>query len=83
MSSSAAIATTIFALAMVATIVVGLLSARGRDKGLAEWSVSSRGLGVLFIWLLMAGETYTSFSFLGRPAGPSPSASRSSTWWRI
>lgn len=65
MSSSAAIATTIFGLAMVATIVVGLLSARGRDKGLAEWSVSSRGLGVLFIWLLMAGETYTSFSFLG------------------
>ena len=65
MSSSAATATTIFALAMVATIAVGLLSARGRDKGLAEWSVSSRGLGVLFIWLLMAGETYTSFSFLG------------------
>ncbi|OEU94512.1 sodium:solute symporter [Streptomyces abyssalis] len=65
MSGSAAIATTIFGLAMVATIAVGLLSARGRDKGLAEWSVSSRGLGVLFIWLLMAGETYTSFSFLG------------------
>lgn len=65
MSSSAAIATTIFGLAMVATIAIGVLSARGRDKGLAEWSVSSRGLGVLFIWLLMAGETYTSFSFLG------------------
>lgn len=65
MSDSAAIATTIFGLAMVATIVIGVLSARGRDKGLAEWSVSSRGLGVLFIWLLMAGETYTSFSFLG------------------
>ena len=65
MSTSAAIATTIFGLAMAATIGVGLLSARGRDKGLAEWSVSSRGLGVIFIWLLMAGETYTSFSFLG------------------
>lgn len=65
MSGSAAIATTVFGLAMVATLVVGVLSARGRDKGMAEWSVSSRGLGVLFIWLLMAGETYTSFSFLG------------------
>ncbi|WP_052866587.1 sodium:solute symporter family protein [Streptomyces niger] len=65
MSGSAAIATTVFGLAMIATIVIGVLSARGRDKGLAEWSVSSRGLGVLFIWLLMAGETYTSFSFLG------------------
>ncbi|GAB2826416.1 sodium:solute symporter family protein [Streptomyces daliensis] len=65
MSGSAAVATTIFGLAMVATILIGVLSARGRDKGLAEWSVSSRGLGVMFIWLLMAGETYTSFSFLG------------------
>ncbi|MEU6769036.1 sodium:solute symporter family protein [Streptomyces sp. NPDC046853] len=65
MNGSAAVATTIFGLAMVATIGIGLWSARGRSKGLAEWSVSSRGLGVLFIWLLMAGETYTSFSFLG------------------
>jgi Na+/proline symporter len=65
MSGSAVIATTIFGLAMVATILIGVLSARGRDKGLAEWSVSSRGLGVMFVWLLMAGETYTSFSFLG------------------
>ncbi|MEU1134282.1 sodium:solute symporter family protein [Streptomyces sp. NPDC005900] len=65
MSGSATIATTVFALAMAATIGIGVLSARGRSKGLAEWSVSSRGLGVLFIWLLMAGETYTSFSFLG------------------
>ncbi|MET7518705.1 sodium:solute symporter family protein [Streptomyces sp. NPDC005480] len=65
MSGSAAVATTVFGLAMVATVLIGLLSARGRSKGLAEWSVSSRGLGVMFIWLLMAGETYTSFSFLG------------------
>jgi Na+/proline symporter len=65
MSGSAVIATTIFGLAMVATILVGLLSGRGRDKSLTEWSVSSRGLGGLFVWLLMAGETYTSFSFLG------------------
>ncbi|RCG23138.1 sodium:solute symporter family protein [Streptomyces diacarni] len=65
MSGSAAVATTLFGLAMVATLAIGVLSARGRDKGMAEWSVSSRGLGVLFVWLLMAGETYTSFSFLG------------------
>jgi SSS family solute:Na+ symporter len=64
-SGSAITATTIFGVAMLATIAVGLLSARGRDKGLAEWSVSGRGLGIVFIWLLMAGETYTSFSFLG------------------
>ncbi|MFE9249143.1 sodium:solute symporter [Streptomyces sp. NPDC007088] len=65
MNSSAVVATTVFGLAMVATLAIGLRSSRGRSKGLAEWSVSSRGLGALFIWLLMAGETYTSFSFLG------------------
>lgn len=65
MNGSATIATTIFGLAMAGTVLIGLWSARGRPKGLAEWSVSSRGLGVLFIWVLMAGETYTSFSFLG------------------
>ena len=65
MSGQAVVATTIFGVAMAATILIGVASGRGRDKGLAEWSVSSRGLGVLFVWLLMAGETYTSFSFLG------------------
>ena len=65
MSGSAVVATAIFGVAMVATIVLGVLSSRGRDKGFAEWSVSGRGLGIVFIWLLMAGETYTSFSFLG------------------
>lgn len=65
MSGSAVVATTIFGVAMLVTIVLGVLSSRGRDKGFAEWSVSGRGLGVIFIWLLMAGETYTSFSFLG------------------
>ncbi len=65
MSGNAAVATGIFAVAMVVTLAVGLASARGRKKGLTEWSVSGRGLGVVLIWLLMAGETYTSFSFLG------------------
>nr|WP_276514821.1 hypothetical protein [Nocardia transvalensis] len=32
---------------------------------MSEWSVSGRGLGTLFVLLLMAGESYTSFSFLG------------------
>lgn len=65
MSGQAVIAVTIFAIAMVVTIALGVLSARGREKSMDEWSVSGRGLGVVFIVLLMAGETYTSFSFLG------------------
>ncbi|OKK19862.1 sodium:solute symporter [Streptomyces sp. CB00455] len=53
---------------MVATIALGLLAVRGRGGGgggLAEWSVGGRSLGTVFIWVLMAGEGYTSFSYLG------------------
>lgn len=59
------VAMLVFAVAMVLTIALGLYSARGREKGLTEWSVSGRGLGTLFVWLLLAGESYTSYSFLG------------------
>lgn len=65
MSGPALIATIIFGLAMLATIGIGVYSGMGREKSLDEWSVSGRGLGLLFVVLLMAGETYTSFSFLG------------------
>ncbi|MFE4870702.1 sodium:solute symporter family protein [Streptomyces sp. NPDC056682] len=66
--SDAAVATTIFAVFMVATVVLGLLAVRGRagsGGGLTEWSVGGRSLGTVFIWVLMAGEGYTSFSYLG------------------
>lgn len=36
-----------------------------RAGGLTEWSVGGRSLGTVFIWVLMAGESYTSFSYLG------------------
>ncbi|MGH8233569.1 MAG: sodium:solute symporter family protein [Rhodanobacteraceae bacterium] len=65
MSQHALIASVIFALAMIATVVIGLWSGRGREKSMTEWSVSSRGLGLIFVLILMSGETYTSFSFLG------------------
>ncbi|WP_225730758.1 MULTISPECIES: sodium:solute symporter [unclassified Nocardia] len=60
-----AVAVTLFTAAMVATVAVGVLSGRGRVRSMSEWSVSGRGLGTIFVLLLMAGETYTSFSFLG------------------
>jgi SSS family solute:Na+ symporter len=71
---NAAVATSIFGVFMVATVVLGLLAVRGRGGtagtagkggGLAEWSVGGRSLGAVFIWVLMAGESYTSFSYLG------------------
>ncbi|WP_434590068.1 sodium:solute symporter family protein [Streptomyces sp. A5-4] len=64
---NAVVATSIFGVFMVATVALGLFAVRGRGAGggLAEWSVGGRSLGAVFIWVLMAGEGYTSFSYLG------------------
>ncbi|MFJ5685559.1 sodium:solute symporter [Streptomyces sp. NPDC093099] len=63
---NAVVATTIFAVFMVGTVGLGLLAVRRRTGGgIAEWSVGGRSLGAVFIWVLMAGESYTSFSYLG------------------
>ncbi|MFI6641557.1 sodium:solute symporter [Streptomyces sp. NPDC050504] len=66
--SDAAVATSIFAVFMAGAVALGLAAVRGRgggSGGLAEWSVGGRSLGAVFIWVLMAGEGYTSFSYLG------------------
>ncbi|MEU5241272.1 sodium:solute symporter family protein [Streptomyces lydicus] len=64
---NATVATAVFGGFMVLTVVLGLLAVRGRGSGggLTEWSVGGRSLGTVFIWVLMAGESYTSFSYLG------------------
>ncbi|MFJ9410896.1 sodium:solute symporter [Streptomyces sp. NPDC101393] len=64
---NATVATSVFGAFMVLTVVLGLLAVRGRGSGggLTEWSVGGRSLGTVFIWVLMAGESYTSFSYLG------------------
>ncbi|TSB19505.1 sodium:solute symporter family protein [Streptomyces benahoarensis] len=66
----ATVATSVFAAFMALTLALGLLAVRARrggrrERGLAEWSVGGRSLGTVFIWVLMAGESYTSFSYLG------------------
>ncbi|MFD7918401.1 sodium:solute symporter [Streptomyces sp. NPDC059740] len=63
---NATVATSIFAVAMAATVALGLLAVRRRGGGsFTDWSVGGRGLGPVLIWVLMAGEGYTSFSYLG------------------
>src|SRR5215472_13933506 len=32
---------------------------------LEQWTVGGRGFGLVLVWLLMAGEIYTTFTFLG------------------
>lgn len=66
MNTDAAISVGILAVFLLAAVALGLLSLRGRDRAnLAEWSVGGRSLGIVLIFVLMAGETYTSFSYLG------------------
>ena len=42
-----------------------MLARIGRDMGLEQWTVAGRGLGWIFVFLLLAGEIYTTFTFLG------------------
>lgn len=54
----------IFAVLLLA-LLLGLLARRGRDMSLEQWSVGGRGFGTVFVFLLLAGEIYTTFTFLG------------------
>jgi SSS family solute:Na+ symporter len=47
------------------SFVLGLMARRGRTMTLEQWSVGGRGFGSVFVFLLMAGEIYTTFTFLG------------------
>src|SRR5690348_1171114 len=44
---------------------IGLLAGSRRKMDLEQWTVGGRGFGLILVWLLMAGEVYTTFSFLG------------------
>jgi solute:Na+ symporter, SSS family len=62
---NAAVSVGVLAVFMVGTVALGLLSVRRRQRSLLEWSVGGRSMGLLLTWVLMAGETYTSYSYLG------------------
>jgi len=45
--------------------LAGFLARFGRKMDLEQWTVAARGFGTMLVWLLMAGEIYTTFTFLG------------------
>ncbi|OGD24772.1 MAG: sodium:solute symporter [Candidatus Aminicenantes bacterium RBG_13_63_10] len=45
--------------------LLGIFAGRRVPMNLENWTVGGRRFGVLLIWLLMAGEIYTTFTFLG------------------
>ena len=44
---------------------VGIYAGRNLKMNLENWTVGGRRFGIVIIWLLMAGEIYTTFTFLG------------------
>jgi SSS family solute:Na+ symporter len=55
----------VLGLALALSFALGLLARRGRTMSLEQWTVGGRGFGAVFVFLLMAGEIYTTFTFLG------------------
>ncbi len=55
----------VLALVFAVAVALGLLARRGHEMSLEQWSVGGRGFGTIFVFLLLAGEIYTTFTFLG------------------
>jgi solute:Na+ symporter, SSS family len=55
----------IIAAAALIALALGVRARRGHDMNLEQWSVGGRSFGTAFVFLLMAGEIYTTFTFLG------------------
>jgi SSS family solute:Na+ symporter len=55
----------IIAAVTLIALFLGLRARRGHDMSLEQWTVGGRSFGTAFVFLLMAGEIYTTFTFLG------------------
>jgi SSS family solute:Na+ symporter len=64
MSGSGIALAIIFAIIFTGT-ATGILAGRHRKMDLEQWTVAGRGFGLVFVWILSAGEIYTSYTFLG------------------
>ncbi len=64
MSPSSVALTTILAIIALGT-TIGFLAGVRRKMNLEQWTVGGRGFGAVLMYLLMAGEVSTTFSFLG------------------
>lgn len=60
-----AVALTIIAAIVFGTIAFALFAVRRYRMEPQEFIIGSRSFGALLLWILLAGETYTSFTFLG------------------
>lgn len=63
--SSQGVALTIITAIVVIGSIVGFLARYHHKMDLEQWTVGGRGFGLVLVWLLMAGEIYTTYTFLG------------------
>jgi SSS family solute:Na+ symporter len=64
MTAAATALTIIVAIVAIGT-AIGFAAGSRRRMDLEQWTVGGRGFGTALVFLLMAGEVYTTFSFLG------------------
>ena len=64
MSPSAVALSMIFGIVVIGS-GIGFYAGARYKMDLEQWTVAGHGFGLLLVWLLMAGEIYTTFSFLG------------------
>jgi solute:Na+ symporter, SSS family len=64
MDNSTIALSVIFGIVLVSSIV-GMYAGGRYKMNLEQWTVAGRGFGLILVWLLMAGEIYTTFAFLG------------------
>lgn len=50
---------------LIISLYLGIRARKGKEMDLEQWTVGGRGFGAIFVFLLMAGEIYTTFTFLG------------------
>ncbi|MCO0598468.1 sodium:solute symporter [Peribacillus butanolivorans] len=63
------IALLILAAFLFLSIYLGIRARKGKEMSLEQWAVGGRGFGTLFVFLLMAGENFTTYTFLGGSGG--------------
>jgi SSS family solute:Na+ symporter len=63
--SAPAVALTIVAATLLGTVALALFGVRRFKMDPAQYIVGGRSFGTVFLWVLLAGEIYTSFTFLG------------------
>jgi SSS family solute:Na+ symporter len=59
------VALTIITVIVALGSLIGFLARLRRKMDLEQWTVGGRGFGLVLVWLLMAGEIFTTFTFLG------------------